>query len=178
MGWSSGQRQLLWDRNPSISYNTRYSDTKCKNQDVWEALLTIFGSELICRSLIAGASLIGAAIKGGCLGEEGNLGNLMLLWETDCKCRRRRPCIAAGVWAGKAGGSRENSWPLDCSDGQIWFWEFLGVGLCGGLKFSCLFGTEDPSAFFKVVWSLCNFFWSNFEVAGFKVCNAWGFWAG
>lgn len=141
-------------------------------------LLTTVGSDTICRSWIAGASLIGAAMAGEGLEEEGSLGKAKLLGGTDCECSRWRPCTAAGVWAGAAGGRKERSWPLDCSDGKIWVWGFLGGGSGVGLKLSCLFGTEDPLDFFMVAWPLSfNLFWSDSKVVGFKVRSVWGCWA-
>lgn len=141
-----------------------------------EVLLAIFGPDSICRSLIMGASPLGAAMTVAGLVEDdkGSLGNVMLLWGTGWKCNRRRPCIGAGVWAGEAGGSRENSCPLDLSDVWILSW----VGSCGELKPSCLFGTEYPflfssSVFFEADWSLflslCC--WDSI-VAGFTLCSA------
>lgn len=141
-----------------------------------EVLLAIFGPDSICRSLIMGASPLGAAMTVAGLEEDdtGSLGNVMLLWETGWKCSRRRPCIGAGVWAGEAGGSSENSCLLDLSDVGILGW----VGSCGELKPSCLFGTEYPflfssSVFFEADWSLflslCC--WDSIG-AGFAMCSA------
>lgn len=90
----------------------------------------------MCSSLITGASLIGAAMTGGGLKEDGEgiLGNLMAHCGTGWKCSRRRPCTGAG----KAGGSSLNSFSLVLSDAWIFRW----AGSWRGLKLTCLFGTE------------------------------------
>lgn len=138
--WGSRCRFHLWQVE---NHNARWTNSQFKRKPgSTEVSLAIFGPESIWRSFIIGASPIRAEME--VVGLEdvvmGILGKMILLWGTGWKWSRWRPCIGAGVWAGDAGGSNENSCPLHLPDDWILGW----VTSCGELKLSCRFGTEHP----------------------------------